>query len=830
MKWQRFLVLWFLLTLFLVSFGHGQSVWVGGPGNWSNANGWCPTGVPNGVDVTIGNCKQGAASVVTEDISGFTNNLTIDNAGNSLTVPGNVRLTINGSSISNAGTLALSGINLQGEGAQIVLSAAAVTLSGGGSFVMNDAPNIMLAQGTVLTIQQTIQGAGQLNFAGITNQALIDAQGTNPLNIGTQGNTVNPGTMQASHGGTLILSGTSQTNPLNNIGGTIQALDGSSVLLENPSYITGGTLTTAGSGVIHGIDGGISNLTNSGLFQVGGMNSFGSAVIHLGGTITNTKTIQLGSASWGDDGTEVDGGVTLTGGGTVNFANSIEQMIVNGTLTNANNTINGTGIMTGTTLTNSGTVDANSPSGPLVLSLSMTNTHTLQASNGGELRTQGDIDNTGGTIQALDKSKVTLVQNTIKNGTLTTSGTGVIQTASTQPLLDNVTNSGLLSIPTAAQVAFKDTITNHGTISVADPGNVIISGPVTFNGKGKVMLSNNPNNFISAGGASPSWTNTDNLIEGGGTADANFPFTNQVKGIVLANVSTPLVFTGGSVTNLGTLQVNKGSILSIPSGSIFANFSGGTLTGGTYIVAGTFQFGAANIVTNAANILLTNSTWKVLDSDNSTNALANLAKNSAGAKLQLSGLAVLTTGTAFSNAGSTIIMKASKFNVGGSYTQTGGITQVDGPGALGSAGTVAAPSFALDGGMLQGSGGFINAPVTNGAIAIAGDSKTKVGILNVSAYTQTSSGELDVQIKASPGNTCSGPGVNYSELSVQNGISLNGNLVINLINHPVLHSGDCFSIVAGSARTGGFANVKVVGGTQTFNVNYLPTGVQLIVP
>jgi hypothetical protein len=87
----------------------------------------------------------------------------------------------------------------------------------------------------------------------------------------------------------------------------------------------------------------------------------------------------------------------------------------NGTpaLTNTNNTISGTGIIgggNGLTLTNSGIVDANASSGPLVLVLnSVTNKSTMQASNGGELRTQCDINNTGGTIQALDKSKVTLV-------------------------------------------------------------------------------------------------------------------------------------------------------------------------------------------------------------------------------------------------------------------------------------------------------------------------------------------------------------------------------------------------------------------------------------
>lgn len=817
---------------------HGQT-WVGGSGVWSNPANWCG-GLPNGGDVLIGACKSMPPSNVTEDISATIGNLTIDNSGNSLTVVYPNRLTINGSSISNAGTLAMAGNNIPSQGAQMQLTGTTVTLSGGGTFLMNDSPNLILGgnSSTTLVNQETVSGAGTLGgegFFNLNNQALVDAQGTNPLNVqNTFGTMLNTGTLQASKGGTLQFNLAGNPGTLNNTGGTIQALDKSTVRLASNTFISNGTLKTAGSGLIHGVNGGLANLTNAGIFQIGGFTGFGSAGIHLGGTIANTGTIRIGSPAWGDDGTLIDGAVTLTGGGTVNFANSTEQMIGanNGgnSLTNTNNTISGTGIMgggNGLTLTNSGTVDANA-STPLVLGLSVTNSSTMQASNGGELRTQGDINNTGGTIQALDKSKVTLVSNTITGGTFATSGTGVIQTAPTQPLLDNVTNTGLLSVPSGAQVAFKDAITNSGTISTDGAGNFIISGAVTLAGHGKVALSNNANNFISGGGGSPSWSNVDNLIEGAGSIAVSL--TNQLKGTVLANVSNPLNLQGSPITNLGTFQANKRSVLIILGGTNFTNFSGNTLTGGTFIVAGTFQFPGANIVTNAANILLTSATWKILNSNNNANALANLASNTPAGSLSLSGKAVLTTASTFADAGKVTIAKSSKFTVGGAYTKTGGTTQVDGPGALSSAGTIAAPAFVLNGGTLQGAGGFVNAPVTSGAVVIAGDSKTKTGILNVSAYTQTSSGVLSVQVKASPGNTCAGPGTNYSQLAVQNGSALDGTLTINLLHRPQLNSGDCFNIVTGLTRTGQFATVKVVGGTQTFNVSYLPTGVQLIVP
>ena len=827
-----------LILLCLSALGYGQSIWIGGSGNFSNATDWCPKGVPNGVDVSIGACLQPPPSNVTDDVFATVNNLSID-AGNSITVSPGVRLTINGSSIANSGTILLAGTASQN--AQVQLAATpTVTLSGGGTFAMSDAANLVLGGGTSTTLvnMETITGAGTLGaegFFSLNNQGLIDAEGKNPLNIYSNfGTALNTGTLQASKGGTLQLTFNGGSTPgLNNAGGTIQALDKSIVRLQNPAYISGGTLKTAGSGFIHGVDGGLKDLTNAGLFQVGGISGFGSAVIHLGGTITNTGTIQIGTAAWGDDGTEIDGTTTLTGKGTVNFGNPIETMS-GGTLVNNDNTISGTGtIASATGLTNSGTVNANSPAGPLVLALSMTNTGTMEASGGGELRTEGDITNTGGTIAALDGSKVTLVSNTITGGTLATSGSGVIQTAPTQPVLSGVTNTGLVSVAAGDQIALKGTITNSGTISLDAPGNAIISGAVTTKGKGTVLLSNNSQNFVTGGGSSPSWTNVDNLIEGGGTFDANFAFTNQKKGVVSANVATPLVATGGSVSNLGTFKVSVGSVLGIPSGVNFTNFSGGTLTGGIYEVAGTFSFfNSGNITANAANVQLTSPSAQIIDSSSGKNSLLNLASNTAKGSITISGGQELTTNVAFSNSGNVTVAKSSKLTVGGTYTQTAGTTQVDGKKALSSAGTVTATAFTLSGGVLQGNGGLINAPVTSSATVIAGDSKTKVGILNVGSYTQNASGTLEVQVKGTTSSTCAvkGSGTTFSLLNSANGIVVNGGTLQVNVLAVTLHSGDCYVIATGSALSGGFTNVVPAGTfTVNFNKNVSPQQVQLVV-
>src|SRR5207244_3599939 len=131
--------------------------------------------------------------------------------------------------------------------------------------------------------------------------------------------------------------------------------------------------------------------------------------------------------------------------------------------------------------------------------------------------------------------------------------------------------------------------------------------------------------------------------------------------------------TGASVTfdNMGTLTTGAGSTFTVPgtfnnegvlvvsAGSTFAvtgtfaNFSGTTLTGGTYVIAGTLQFPNADIRTNAANIILDGPAAQILDLANN-DALANFASNAAGSFTIQNGRHFTAAG-AFTNAGTLVI-------------------------------------------------------------------------------------------------------------------------------------------------------------------------------
>ena len=191
--------------------------WLGGTGNWSAAGNWSG-GVPNNgtpvnttynVFIDNGNAK---ASAVTLNLNAGINNLTID-SDDSLSISNGSALTINGSSIKNAGKLSL---NSTGNFTELVVAGAIVTLSGGGTVTLsNNAQNYIFGVTTAdtLTNQETIQGAGTIGNGQMTlvNSGTINANQSAGLTVNPTGGITNTGTIEAT-GGTLLLSGTKVSN------------------------------------------------------------------------------------------------------------------------------------------------------------------------------------------------------------------------------------------------------------------------------------------------------------------------------------------------------------------------------------------------------------------------------------------------------------------------------------------------------------------------------------------------------------------------------------------------------------------------------------------
>ena len=185
--------------------------------------------------------------------------------------------------------------------------------------------------------------------------------------------------------------------------------------------------------------------------------------------------------------------------------------------------------------------------------------------------------------------------------------------------------------------------------------------------------------------------------------------------------------TAGDFTNNGTLTVGSGDTFNV-NGNL-TNFSGTTLTGGTYSIAGALQFNNANIASNAAAIVLTGPGSEIVNQTGS-NALLDFSANSAAGSFTLAGKQNLTTaGGSFTNSGNFLINTGSTFTVGGAtfnFTQNSGTTTVDGTLTSSSAGTLN-----LTGGSIFGDGTLAYRVVDAGTVT-PGNSATATGDLSIS--------------------------------------------------------------------------------------------------
>lgn len=788
-----FLIIAFAGLLFEITPASAQDTFIGGNGAWSQTNNWSLGRLPGSGD----DCIIPSSSSPTDDAAGTCHNITVA-TGDTLTVtPG--YLDIYGSSIANNGSILIGNGNGLGIDQTATLSGSgAVTLTTSGTRVggINVSP--------ILVNQQTIQGQGNLGLGtvAITNQGTILANG-GTLNVQPNlSGLTNTGLMQAAPGSTMDLIG---QGPFNNTGGTITALNNSTILID--SNISGGTIATAGTGhfTLNAPGGGFL----IGLTSKGAVNVPSGAVLNLQGTINNTGIFQLSGSIL------TNGTVTLQGAGSVLMNAGIFG--TNGTSSLVNKQlIQGSGTFQQMPLTNRATIQADSTSTPLaIVGSSTTNSSILQAINGATLDIETTVDNNGGIIEAQNGSTVILGGNfngTVIGGTLTTAGTGVIdsQNGTLDGTVNPPTNAGRLTVKNFNLLNIQGTVNNIGAISLTSNACVALNQPSILTGSGKLTMASTTCIF----GSGLAFTNQSTIMGAGTIGDSNpMPITNT--GTILANQSRPLTIqpdTSG-FTNTGKLMVSPGSTLTVMPP--FNNLtSSGILTGGTYTVTGTLGI-PGDIVANGSNITLTGSKAEIFNNNTSNNALSTLTTNSGFLSLQ-TGQALSTTAN-YSNSGITVVGAASTLAVAGTYTQAAGATTVDG--------TLSARSgMSVQKGTLVGKGTIASA-VTSSATVTAGDSSTKPGVLAINGtFTQNLTGSLNISV----GGTAAGK---FGELIVSNGVALGGTLSIKLVNGFVPVIGDTFTILSGTAISGTFAIVKgaSINSSEHFQVNYNSTSVSLSV-
>ena len=549
--------------------------------------------VQNGtLRLTAGGTLGGTLAAENGAVLELANNYTIADgsvfSGVGLLRLANTTTTTIGGTFTNSGTVAL---NSAGNFTDLTLSGD-TTLTGGGTFLLSNAgrvrgSGILTLANQIVAGETSNSGSFGNNEIGIVNQSgsVIDAN-VNGLFLLVEPNSanglVNFGTMQASSGGLLRLGG----GAFDNSGGLIQALNGSEVQILGGRALTGGTLSTSGTGVIRtlGSSAIFGNLTNAGAFRI----SNGTDATFFG-TINNTGSINVnGTGNFTDF--IVSGNLTLQGGGVVTLMGA-GQIRGGGTLfiggaNGETQTIQGETSISSASLgagaigivnRSGGVIDANVAGLSLVVDPSasggLMNLGLMRASNGGILRLTGRsgggiFDNNGGTISALNGSQVQLSAGAVVNsGTLATSGSGTIRNLDTAVLSNTTVAGNFIGDNGSTTTISNAALTNSGTVTINSTGSftdLVLNGSTTLTGGGLLNLSN-----AARVRGSGTFENVDNTIQGEtnntGSLGANeIGIVNQSAGLIDANINGLVLDVdpnASGVFNHGLIRASNGGIL-----------------------------------------------------------------------------------------------------------------------------------------------------------------------------------------------------------------------------------------------------------------------------
>ncbi len=672
------------------------------------------TGTISGGTVTNSSTGVIRADSGTSLLSGTVTNV----AGGQIIINQNSTLRFdNTGTYVNAGTISFDS---NGNASRLDITGGDVSLSGGGTLTFDSDQNNTSIRGTTNTfrftnVDQTINGRGSIgvNTMRFTNQSLVDANvSAQRLYIdptdGADG-VINTGTLQSSGGGFLRLV----TGTYNNVGGLIQALASSEVELSG-STIQGGTLGVASAGTIRTI-GATQTLdaSSNAITLNGNIAQNNNTDFNVTGTLTHTGAWSLNSIGNQTD-INLTADTTLNGVGTIfmntNQQNRIKSSSAHRLTLSSDRVIEGQGLLGFNSLkvTNAGLVHANDSGkritvDPSAGTDSFINTGTLRASSSGTLLLNaGTIENNGGLIEALAGSQVELSGFRIQGGTLSTTGTGIIEGVGGTNRLDGSINTVLINgnVVSNNNIDFDvlGTITHNGLWTMSSVGNQTdfrVVGDTTLNGTGTHDLSNNIQNRFNGSASSRLTLESGRVIEGAGQigvnnmrltnrglidADNTLSLTidpiNGVNGVVnsgtMRSTNGPLIFNAGTIENFegltnGLVQANVGRV-EINSSTV----NGGSIT---VVGAGTVELNTATIQSGT----VTNSSTGVIRADSGTSLLTGTVTNVAGGQIIINQNSTLR----FDNNGTYVNAGTISFDSNGNASRldiTGGDVYISGGG------------------------------------------------------------------------------------------------------------------------------------------------------
>ncbi len=757
-----------------------------------------------------------------------------------ITNSGKINIVPN-ASVSATGNIVDNGLITINDGNTNALDSITFTggvLSGNGTLFLNDNTNPVCAQlnGTLTQAAgHTITGHGEIN-ATFINNGVVNANGTGlTLNI-LSPTLTNTNLIEATNGATVsFAAGVVVTDTGANI-----TANGGNISISGNAVITGGTLTSIGSSTF---------TTNSATFNAVTLatgtqvNVAASSTLTLNGpivtnngpiTVNPTGVIAVTSLTIGSNLSLVGSGtVTLIDGGNPNAARL--DFAANVTLTN-NQTINGHGNInenTGSLIVNNSVINANVASTTLNVNGPVTNNNIMEATAGNLSINGTAITQASGAQVAAAGGTVILVNSSITNGTLNSSGNGTFQ-ISGGGTIASLTNNAPIFIPGGTALTANGNIVNNGNITINTTAAVAQTALTVTDG----ILSGTGTVILNAGGVGNAARLDGNLTQAAGhsiVGDGNINAALTNNGTVNSNVAGLTLNLNGPVTNnnlieatLGNLAINGVTITQAPTAQITASPGSVTLAGATIVngilnssTTGTYQVsGGATIssLTNNAPIFIPGGALLTANGDIVDNGSITINTTAAVAQtsLTVNGGTVSGTGTFILNDGSV----GNAARIDGNFTQAAGHT-ITGDGNINA--TLINNGTILSN--LTGNSINVNGPITNnGLIRATNGASIAFGagtIVSNGTLSGTGTFQVDANSSmsiASPGPFASaatiiltGPNATFTGLSSL--ASNTGNLTLRngattTITGPITNAGTIFLNGSNNTLTvsGGFTN------------------------
>ncbi len=616
----------------------------------------------------------------------ISNQGTIDDSGG-LTLAGNLSNagTINildggylglASDISNASTINLASV---GDATELAVDAD-ITLSGGKLTMSNNANNVIFAGvgwGVTLTNEETISGAGQIGAPAVgagpltlVNSGTINANASAGMTIETLGGLTNTGTIEATGGATLQLLDMGPQEFTQPIVNTGGTISANaSTLSLTSTTILGGAVTLTGASTLQ---------MNDSMIQGATLTTSTTGIIE---SVGGTSIIDASTVNFHNTGTlETNGGdLTIEGPGTTFFTNDNQTT---GTLTG------------GTYIANTNNINwAAGPNGIKTLSASVTEENDSELFN-----TTTSSNMLAGLTSITASGSLTL------GAPMTFIDAGAFSNAGSLTILSDV----IFTVGTLTQIS-------GGSLTA---GTYVLDANLNLSGATE-NITTNAATLTLAGGT----------IENANSTNALAGLASNTKSLTIAGTGNQVSTTAASFSNTGSLTIDAGDSF-IASG--LTQISGGTLSGGTYVLAGNLNLnvstsGGISITTNSANLTLAGGTIAVNDPliIGPQNALAGLASNTKSLTIAGTGNNVSTTAASFSNTGKLTIDASASFTAA-NLTQISGSTLSGGTFVLGGNLdlTTAGISLTTNSSTLTLKGGTINSNGVNALSALASNTKS----------------------------------------------------------------------------------------------------------